>query len=184
MNILYIHGLGGNKEGASGQYIKAFFEQSGNHQVHLETFDLVSIESTINQIKELLKIWRIDCIMATSLGAFYALLFQESHRIILTNPCMLPSIEIPKLTPLHSETIQEFQKLENRLYSDEGNHCTRQIFAAFADGDELFSYRDFFLRHYPDCPVISFPGNHQLSKEALQKVLDESNKFVTQISIR
>lgn len=180
MNILYIHGLGGNKEGSNGKLIKQTFEQQRQHHVFLETFNLLKPQETFPQIEELLKTFHIHWIMATSLGAFYTLVIPGKYGKILTNPCMLPSVEIPKLIEVSPQSVHKFKQLENHIYSDRNNKQARNILAAFADHDELFSYQDYFNQQYPKSTSITFKGSHHLNPAAIQEIKDPINKFLTQ----
>lgn len=90
---------------------------------------------------------------------------------------MLPSIEIPKLIEVSPQTVQGFKQLEKHIYSDRNNKQVRNILAAFADHDELFSYQDYFNQQYPKSTPITFEGCHHLNPAAIQEIQDPINKY-------
>lgn len=76
-------------------------------------------------------------VVASSFGCFYALHLQSVPKIII-NPCLYPSVQIPKPTKTPANFVDEFSMLEKNLYSNLDESIRKIVFAIFGDSDELF----------------------------------------------
>ena len=92
-NILYIHGLNSDKNSKTFLTLKSHFL---DFEWYTETFDLLNPSVATKQIDDIIKRKNITTIVASSLGAFYGLNIRNSLAKILINPCLIPSIELPK----------------------------------------------------------------------------------------
>lgn len=172
MNILYIHGLGSDKNTSTGKYLKQYFGE--DNKVIVDTFELLDPQKMLVHLGKMLSKYKIDLIVASSLGAFYALNIGSRLPKVLFNPCMKPSNELPKLIDdLSAKTINKFQMLEKSIYNIVDAEDRATTYAAFAGNDELFSYLSFYKHTYKiNFKIIS--GGHRVGNENIKKVLDEA----------
>lgn len=96
--IVYIHGFNGSPDGTTGTCIKSFFDDA---LVVAPALNLLDYDTTLSKLKNIINDNDINIIIGHSLGAFYALALNTDEALtIVINPCMYPSLEIPKLAPL------------------------------------------------------------------------------------
>lgn len=167
--ILYIHGLGSNKNSSTYKYIKEYFSE---YNVISYTFDLTNPKQCLNDINTKISKKQPDIVIASSLGAFFGLISDFDKTTIVINPCMNPAYEIPKLTELKDNQIHEFEQLSIKLRKKSNVH------GIFGDNDELFSYKPEFNKLYSDSMTVS--GGHRLSKNVLLSSLEYMLKKIEQ----
>ena len=176
-NVLYIHGLGSSANSGTAKALKAYLGTRVNF--FASTWDLTDI-STLKAINKYVATNNIQIVIASSLGAFYALGISDSVAKILINPCMKPSVEVPKLTDLSHTQVDNFVRLENKIYGDidaETRICT---FAGFGDKDELFNHQALFRKTYGNDMVV-VPGGHRLGDASLFKVVEAGFAYFEQV---
>lgn len=167
-NVLYIHGLGSSANSRTAKALKTYLGDRVNFFAN--TWDLTS-KSTYKEINKYVADHNIQIVIASSLGAFYALGITDSVAKILINPCMKPSVEIPKLVKLTDDQIAHFTQLERKIYDDIDSEMRMCTFAGFGDRDELFNYQVLFRKLYGnDMVVVS--GGHRLGSSSLYKVIE------------
>lgn len=173
-NVLYIHGFNGSPDGSTGTFVKEYF---GEEKVIAPKFELLDCEKTLAEIRRIIRAEDIRIIVAQSLGAFYALAFNQEAAIkIVLNPCMFPSIAIPPLseTPIPESVISQFRRIEEETYSHVCGIVAQTTFGIFGDRDELFSYLDMFKKIYGTNSIgktynfLTVSGSHSLPKESLK----------------
>ena len=174
-NILYIHGFNGSPNGTTGAFVKSYFEDG---TVFSSQFDLLDYEKTMEEIEAIIRAENINYIIAHSFGAFYAFALQDETMMkIVINPCMFPSVEIPKLLdePLSKKWVEKFEELEEDIYSGANGYICQTTFGIFGNNDELFSYVNEFDKIYGTQSLrkmfnyITVSGGHQLSGPSLEK---------------
>lgn len=180
--ILYIHGLGSDANSTTFQTLKQGFPQ---YEWITDTFDLLDIAATKDKLRTLLLTENIDTIVASSLGAFYALGVQNSLAKIVINPCMKPSVELPKLVEEVDTTIFPAFELHNSglpftglILDNEMRFCTYGIFST---NDELFSYLPDFKRLYGN-RCIEVEGGHRLTGQALLSAVQSGFDYFEELS--
>ena len=159
-NILYIHGLDSGKNSDTFQTLKAHFS---DYEWHTETFDLLNPSVASKQIDDIIKRKNITTIVASSLGAFYGLNIRNSLAKILINPCLLPSIELPKLVKYVD--VETFERMEEDIYSNIDQELRIYTLGVFGDKDELFDYSSLFAKLYRRIKRVS--GGHKLDNKSL-----------------
>ena len=166
--ILYIHGLGSDSNSGTGNYIKEFLKD--DYEIIIPSWDLISNPfDTIKAINKFILENDITLVIASSLGAFFALNQNPEVRRILINPCLEPSVQIPKLIELKESQINSFKHIESTMVEYiPPSHPN--IFAGFGDKDELFNYQDLFRERY-DNNMIVVEGGHKLPKDSLEEVI-------------
>lgn len=176
--ILYIHGLGSDANSSTLQALEYEFPQ---YEWITDTFDLLDTAATMERIEELIREHRIGTIVASSLGASYALAVENSLAKIVINPCMRPSVELPRL--VEGVDIRAFTAMENAIYSaidDEMRFCTYGIFST---DDELFSYFPDFQRLYGS-NLIKVKGGHRLMGESLISAVQSGFDYFKELNKR
>jgi predicted esterase YcpF (UPF0227 family) len=162
-NALYIHGLNSDINSSTYNYLKNGFPEFNWFS---DTFDLLDVNKTIDKINNLLTKHNISIVVGSSLGAFYTLYIKNSLAKIVINPCMHPSIEVPKLEELSEDIIKKFEALENETYSSIDPEMRISTFGVFGKNDELFSYKDEFKKKYGK-DLLMVRGGHRLDKSTL-----------------
>ncbi|MCR4742173.1 MAG: hypothetical protein K5866_04795 [Treponema sp.] len=188
-NILYIHGFKSNSNSSTFRNLREIFPEQAWFSAD---FDLTDIKGTEEKIKALIKEYKINILVASSLGAFYALLNSENHPCIVINPCMRPSIEIPKLdSSVKEETLKKWANLEkgHEEYVSFGalavnmNEMRCNAFGIFGNHDELFSYKELFEKIYGaesaelKKTFLVEGGHHSLSKDVLKKYFSKAFEY-------
>ena len=172
-NLLYIHGLNSSANSTTAKLIKAYLGDKFNVLAH--TWDLTR-PGTEKDINRFVVDNNVSVVIASSLGAFYALAITDSVAKILINPCMRPSIEIPKLTALSDKQIEYFKKLEDKIYSRIDAEMRMCTFAGFGNNDELFNYQNLFKKLYgPQMTIVT--GGHRLQQNSLYKVIESGLSY-------
>lgn len=173
-NVLYIHGFNGSPDGSTGSFVKEYFSEE---KVVAPKFELLDCEKTLAEIRQIIHVEDIRIIVAQSLGAFYALAFNEEAALkIVVNPCMSPSAEIPPLseTPIPESVVSQFRRIEEKTYSHVCGIVAQTTFGIFGDRDEFFSYLDMFKKIYGTNSIgktynfLAVSGSHSLPKESLK----------------
>lgn len=145
----------------------------------VETWDLTDT-STYKAINKYVANHNIQVVIASSLGAFYAMGITDSVAKILINPCMKPSVEVGKLVDLSHEQVEDFARLEQKIYDNVDSEMRMCTFAGFGDSDELFNYQALFRKTYGNNMVI-VPGFHRLGESSLFKVIESGLAYFEQV---
>lgn len=168
-NALYIHGLGSSANSKTAQLLKTYL--SDRYNVLSETWDLTSDPVALSKrINKYVADHKISLVIASSLGAFYALAITDSVAKILINPCMHPEVEVEKLTEISDRTKDAFKTLAHKIYSNIDAEDRFSTFAGFGNRDELFNYQSEFKKLYGNMVVVS--GGHRLPTSSLYKVVE------------
>lgn len=176
-NLLYIHGLNSSANSTTARLIKQYLGDKFN--IHTHTWNLTQ-PGTEKDINKFVADNNISVVIASSLGAFYALTITDSVAKILINPCMHPSVEVPKLTEISDSQIEHFRKLEERTYTHIDAEMRMCTFAGFGDKDELFNYQAEFKKKYGSQMVV-VSGGHRLQSKSLYKVIESGLSYFESI---
>ena len=184
MEVLYIHGFNGSPSGSTGTFVRKRF---GKVNVVAPQFDLMDHDGTRAKIEELLAPGEIKIVVGHSFGGFYALeAAREGIFTVVVNPCMRPSVEIPRLseTPVPEEWVAAFREREERLCASVPEEVRRSTFAVFGKEDELFSYKDLWLETFSTDSVrghrdwIMVPGGHRLPNRSMKTGMLRAMQFM------
>lgn len=164
--ILYIHGFNSNGNSNTVRNLRSMLP---NDEVYSDDFDLLDLDGTQDKIHQLMKKYQINILMGSSFGAFHVLMCDTDIHRIVVNPCMYPSVEIPKLEPTLSENVIAAMKEYESRYKP--HH--QDIFGIFGKDDELFSYYEEFRRLFGYSEngkenQIFIDGHHRLSPDELR----------------
>ncbi|MBQ3921860.1 MAG: hypothetical protein II707_01090 [Spirochaetales bacterium] len=175
-NILYIHGFNSSGNSNTVRNLRSMFL---GYNIYFDTFDLLDLDGTQDKIHQLMKEYRIDILIGSSFGAFHVLMCDTNETKIVINPCMYPSVEIPKLEPSLSENVIAAMKEYESRYKP----APYKIFGIFGKDDELFSYREKFRQLFgytnnKSENSILIDGHHRLSPEELRSGIVPAFKFL------
>lgn len=171
---LFVHGLGSGADSTTGSYVRAAFKRHGIETV-IETYDLFDVAGTLKRLENAISSKEFNYIVGHSFGGFYTQISPNAEYKMLINPCMIPSVEIPKLTEdIPAQTVETLKYWEKQLYEGSliDNEAKRATCAFFGDNDELFSFKDLFEKHYSHNAKV-FKGTHKPEQEEVNKMVDE-----------
>lgn len=179
---LYIPGLGSNDQSRTGQLVKQYLE--GRYEVLVKAWNLTSDpEQVLNDISSYVRQFGTNMVIASSLGAFYALgVLPGSVEKILINPCVRPSVEIPKLENIPDRVIEQFKQLEDYIYSNIDAEIRVATFAGFGNDDELFNYQREYGRLYGYFTEVQ--GQHHLPPSSLKEVVESGLQHFNDVQSR
>lgn len=172
MNIVYIYGWNSSPNSDTGKVLQALFPK---HNVISPEYDQHNPIEAIEYFNNFIPENKINALVASSFGAFIALNIRHVIFRFLINPCIKPSIELPKLEEVSLDFISQCQKIENLeiIVDDEDMRFTT---AFFATEDELFSYKTTYLAQGYFNFFDLEHENHHLSHNGLQFVAEEIKK--------
>ena len=181
--VVYIHGFNGSPNGTTGTFIKSFFDDA---RVIAPELDLLQYDNTVSKLQGSIKDGGITIVVGHSLGAFYTLaLHTDAVFKIVINPCLYPSVEIPKLCPLAGEWIEKIRTKEKMVYTHITGRIRQTTFAIFSDNDELFSYKTIFDEMYGASGIkstknsITVAGTHHIPPQSLEIGLAAAMEYRT-----
>lgn len=189
MNILYVHGLGGTKNGSTSRNLK---ELCLKNNINFYSFD-VPFEpfKAISEIENQIKKNNIDIVISSSLGAFYTLnatLEIKNIKTIIINPAL----------DVYNDILNNFGKgekkyrgvredrKENYVLDDDFYHLLLILqkqfekkikgktftnwIGYFSDNDEYFSHINEFKKYSKN--VFKISDTHHINCENLEKIIN------------
>ena len=187
-NALYIHGFMGNPKGGTFETLKKTLKKWNILSIPFSDLH-TDIAKTQELIKSFCKENNIELLIGASLGAFYVLQYGEIIDKLVINPCMYPSVEIPKLKDrssgepfiLSEEVLSGFREMEK--YENIPEEQRLRTFGIFAKDDELFHFKDSFDELFssqknkmPNSILIN--GHHSIEEEYLTEGLLQAEKYL------
>ena len=177
--ILFIHGLGSDKNSDTGKMVKEILKDYGT--VDAETYNLTDLGNTFKKLYDKINYEDYTMVIGHSFGGFYTLLtntFSKKLKKIVINPCVLPSIEIPKLTSVDPDFRETFEEYEQYFSPEFLLAKADDNFGIFGRDDPLFSYRSLYNAFFNNCGNTAFvPGEHKLSFEELENALEVAMQY-------
>ena len=166
--IAYIHGYNGSPNGVSFNILSKYVNK--NYELIWINYDEENID--IDSLKLELKSLGISKVIGSSLGGFIALNFGNEFKKIVFNPCMKPSVELPKLGA-SEKMVTKYASLENKFFSNlQGNEFDKATtYGFFGDSDELFGpygYKFLFKSYYRN--AYNIKCGHQIEDSAIKKI--------------
>ena len=97
MRILNIHGYGGNPHNAAYAALQA--NNCTNIISPAIDYDAESPENILGKLRYIIADKRIELIVGTSLGGFFAAVLsaEKNLPVMLVNPCLIPFLHLPRL---------------------------------------------------------------------------------------
>jgi hypothetical protein len=165
--ILYIYGYGSNPQDSSTmKVVKDVVGEIGFNLVSI-VYDQEDPDMGITMLDKYIKDKNIKYVIGHSLGGFITLCLESNVKKIVINPCLKPSIELPKVGNISEDTITMYKSLERWLRSGDETpwvNYLEDVMGLFGDHDELFRYHDEFKKVYPRAYYIN--SDHRPKKEA------------------
>lgn len=169
-NVLYVYGYGGSHLSSSVEKLRGALPEV-KFNVMCWDYPQRDCKAAVRFLEQKVKKHHIDIVVGSSLGAFIAMCLKVKCRKIIINPCLKPTLELPKLKPLlpapSPSLVASYAPYESTIFNNitEGSHCF------MAEHDELLgsTYRPQMEAHMP---VTTIPGGHRLSDEALPIIKD------------
>lgn len=128
-------------------------------------------EKALDCLERLILEQKVDIVMGSSLGAFLALCLPVSIPKIIVNPCLVPSVELPKLEGegRHAKPSQAVVDTYHSHEKDVFCHLTDGSHCFMAEEDELLgnTYRKQMEEHLA---VTSLPDGHRISEAAMKVI--------------
>ena len=166
--IAYIHGYNGSPNGVSFNILSKYVNK--NYKLVEIDYDEENID--IDSLKLELKSLGISKVIGSSLGGFIALNLGNEFKKMVFNPCMKPSVELPKLGA-PEKMVAKYTSIENTFFSnlkgDELDKATTCGF--FGDSDELFGpygYKLLFKSYYRN--AYNIKCGHKIEDSAIKKI--------------
>ncbi|MBR6980024.1 MAG: hypothetical protein IKH88_09350 [Prevotella sp.] len=94
--ILFIYGFGGSPDSTFCRLIREALPED-EYDVLCPEYPQEDVEKSISLLEDFIKQEHCDLVMGTSLGGFFTLCLSTSLPRVVINPCMKPSVELPKL---------------------------------------------------------------------------------------
>jgi predicted esterase YcpF (UPF0227 family) len=172
MNILYIYGWGSNPEQSNTiNYLRKNLPDDNIVSIEYDQYDPIG---SIEFFEKFIAENDINAVIASSFGAFIAINIRHSVWKFLINPCLLPSIELPKLQDIDDKFISNCKAIEDYLFNKRiiDDEDMRFTVGFFATDDELFSYKEAYIKlGHHRCIELPNQG-HRLDKDGLKIVVD------------
>lgn len=164
INVLYIHGLNSSGTSRTAKLLEEYL--GSDFKVFRPTFPQDADVALCLAKNEIIKN-KIDIVVASSLGGFIALKLRNVMKIVI-NPCISPSVELPKLG-VKDEIVSRYKAYEKTLFSGVDAEEREITFGVFANNDELFSYKDEFKKYYNNFTLMN--DGHRISSSNIKGVV-------------
>ena len=176
--VLFIYGYGGSPQSRFCTLIREALPK-GEYNVLCPQYPQEDCNRANDFLLKYIDENNIDLVIGTSLGGFIALILDTRVPTIVLNPCMVPSVELPKLKPRpdhpddvrpSAEMIATYKPFEPSAFNKEAIK-RRLIVGMFAENDELLGmkYKDAFIDCYDR--VRYMPGGHHGNIEAIPSIV-------------
>lgn len=177
--ILFIYGYGGSPESKFCTLVREALP-ADDYTVLCPVYPQEDCAKAHEFLLRFIEDNNIDLIIGTSLGGFIALTLETSVSTIVLNPCMIPSIELPRLKPRpdhpddivpSTEMIATYKPFETNSFNKEATR-KRRVMGLFAENDELLGtkYKARFIECYD--VVRDMPGGHHGNADAIPTIID------------
>lgn len=177
-NILFIYGYGGSPQSRFCTLIREALPQ-GEYNVLCPAYPQEDCSRAHDFLCKYMDENAIDLVVGTSLGGFVALTLKARVPTIVLNPCMVPSVELPKLEPRpdhpedvrpSAEMIATYRPFEPSVF-DRETARNRLVVGMFAENDELLGMR--YKEAFQDCysHARHMPGGHHGNEEAIPSIV-------------
>jgi predicted esterase YcpF (UPF0227 family) len=166
--ILYIHGY--KQDPSQPSRTPAILRQELPCAVIAPDFPVHPLQA-VEQASEILradKAGEIRLIVASSYGAFIAAMLPFALPRLVINPCLKPSLELPRRHPVPEEQVQLLAGMERQIFRTPGSGGS--LYGLFALRDEFFSYKELFLEYAPR-RILEIDDTHRLSESSIRNLL-------------
>ena len=175
LSILNIHGYHGSPENAA---YAALGKQCENITSPSVDYDAKSPESIADDLRHIITDRKIDVIVGTSLGGFFAAYLSAEFNlpVILINPCLLPFLHLPRLG--YYGEITSFISMFGTLTDLKNDN----VCCIVGDADEIIETNDFTERLCRNDRFRRIPGGkHSGATLPLNDYFDEILPYCDEI---
>lgn len=176
MTILNIHGYGGNPHNAAYAALQA------NNCVDIIApaidYDAESPENILGKLRYIIADKRIELIVGTSLGGFFAAVLSAKTNlpVILVNSCLMPFLHLPRLG--FNGDIKPFVSMFGMLAKLDSSNVSCIV----GGQDEIIDTHDFTERFLQNARFRIIPdGKHSGSTLPLKEYFSEMLHYYTEI---
>ncbi len=188
IKILYVHGYMGRENGNASTRVRAALDRRGiAYQLDAPQFPVTEPDQMDGKLKEL--ILKYDYIVASSMGAFYAMQYSEC-LMILVNPALPENLrtirdkEPGQHLDLTDELLDRLEKDKEYffdtvlgIFGDEYVHTT---YFVFGSEDNIAGNEALFDRYYPsESNKKTVKMGHVMEDVGAEKVVDIIEKLET-----
>ena len=171
--VLYIYGYGSNENSGTRQSLQNVL--GSNYKVESIYYEQLQPNEAIEYLSNYVENNNFAVVIGSSLGGFYALsIWQPDIPTIVINPCMKPSIELPKIgCPAEiAVRFKDFEKWDNV------KNVKKKVFGLFGTDDELIDYHCLFGKLFGTDSFSFFSSSHRPTEHQLLKVKDLIEKHI------
>lgn len=173
--IAYIHGYGGSSNGESFKTLQKYL----GDKFEIVGIDYNETEPNIQEIKNDLDNRGIKFVIGSSIGGFLTLNLGSEYKKLVFNPCMKPSIELPKIN-VPEDLVAKYVIMEKEYFANlEGNDLDKaSTFGFFGSKDELFGpfgYKKLFKCYYKN--AANMTCGHHITDAIIKQIAYRIVKF-------
>lgn len=166
--VLYIYGYGSDKNSSTASTLGKLLKPHDIDIVTIE-YNQQEPEEGLKTLEEFIEKNDIKGVIASSVGAFFALNLYNFVPMCLINPCFKPSVELPKLGFDGSK----YKSLEDAMMKDFAeqpfpSNSISDITCFFGIRDEVFSYKNEMEKLFP---FRMFNSGHRPNEEELKEIV-------------
>ena len=159
--VLYIYGYGSNENSETRTNLQKVLGKS--YQVDSIYYNQLQPNEAIEYLSNVVENGCYDCAIGSSLGGFYVMkLWNADVKKIVINPCMLPSVELPKIG-CKKDIAARFKKFETYQRDD------KKLYGLFGVHDELINFREMFINE-ASYNIITFNAGHRPTLKELDRI--------------
>ena len=181
--VLFVYGYGGSPQSTMCQLFRKYLPKN-DYEIVSFVYPQHDCAQAVEFLEHKIEREDIDLVLGTSLGGFITLALNTKVPKYVVNPCMRPTVELPKLTPRpdHPDDVQPspeliatYEPFENQLFAK--SHKEEPITGFFAENDELVGTRyveEFAIKFGR---TVMIPGSHFGNKAGVQAVVEAITKL-------
>ena len=180
LKILFLHGFSSCGRGNKSKLLKAYFGESGVIAQNLPYSPLEAIEA----IEKLIKYEKIDLLVGSSLGGFYATFLAEKYRLkaVLLNPSTQPWKTLKPYVGIQKRFCDEEPFKFKKSYLKEMKSLTVVpqkgcYLVLLQSDDELLDYTKAQSLYNMHHVIVEYGGNHRF--ENIDAYMSMIRKFRT-----
>ncbi len=186
IKILYVHGYMGSGNGNASKLVRAALDRRGiAYRLDAPEFPVTEPDQMDEKLKELIP--QCDYVVASSMGAFYAMQYSE-RLTILVNPALPENLrtirdkEAGQHPDLTDELLARLEEDKERFFDMTlGLFGDEYVFASyfvFGDRDDIAGNEAFFSRYYPlESHVFHADMGHIMEAAGAERVADIIEKL-------
>lgn len=175
--ILYIYGYDSNPQISSTmKIVKEVVEELGFELISYE-YDQDDPDTSLTDFEIFINDNNIKYVIGHSLGGFMTLCLVGDIKKLVINPCLKPHLELPKIGKLSTESLYDYEYLENWLMNGNDSplmHKDEPVLGLFGDHDELIDFYMTFRKYYPN--AYRFNSAHRPTKESFTEDIKQKIK--------